>query len=212
MPTALSRLFRIPAERANAGPCLTRGARKHGGRPKGAWMLAALTAVCILVGASASADALPPVGAIRPQAVVVDANGGRLDLRSINGKPTLVVYESQDAQSQNVALKAELSVLAKGEKYRSAIALVPVADVESYDYWPARGFVKSSIRSESQKMNATIYCDWDGSFRRTAGFRRDYSTIMLIGADGKVAWVYEGTVPAAERVKLVAMLKAQVGE
>jgi Bacterial protein of unknown function (YtfJ_HI0045) len=161
---------------------------------------------------AASADALPAVGGVRPQAVVVDANGGRLDLRGINGKPTLVVYESQGAQSQNVALKDELSKLAKGEKYRNAIALIPVADVESYDYWPARGFVKSSIRSESRKMNATIYCDWDGSFRRTAGFRRDYSTIMLIGADGRVAWVYEGTVPAEERAKLIGMLKAQVGE
>lgn len=156
------------------------------------------------------ASALPSVGAVRPAARVVDADGRWLDLRGINGKPTLVVYESQDAQSQNVALKNELSTLAAGEKYRNAVVLLPVADVESYDYWPARGFVKSAIRGESKKLNATIYCDWDGSFRKAAGLRRGYSTIMLIGQDGKVLFSYEGTVPKEERDKLVALLKTQV--
>jgi Bacterial protein of unknown function (YtfJ_HI0045) len=159
---------------------------------------------------SVTAMCLPRVGGLRPALVVADVDGGTLDLRAINGKPTLVVYESKEASNQNLALKDELSKLAAGELYRKTVILVPVADVESYDYWPARGFVKSAIRDESRKLNATIYADWDGSFRKSAGLKRDKSTIILIGRDAKIRFVYEGTLPKGERTRLIALLRAEV--
>jgi hypothetical protein len=157
-----------------------------------------------------TAAALPRVGGLRPALIVADVDGRTLDLRAINGKPTLVVYESKEASTQNLELKTALSKLASGEAYRNAVVLVPVADVESYDYWPARGFVKSAIRDESKKLKATIYADWDGSFRKTAGLKRDKSTIILIGKDATIRFVYEGTLPKEERDRLISMLRAEV--
>ena len=72
-------------------------------------------------------------------------------------------------------MKEELGKLAKGDRYKTAIALLAVADVEGYDYWPVRGFVKSAIRKESRKFGTTIYCDWDGSFRSALGLRNEPS-------------------------------------
>jgi hypothetical protein len=169
------------------------------------------TAVVLALGSMASASwALPSPGTMRPAAQVVDADGRALDLRSINGKPILVLYEDKGSAKTNVALKRELSVLAKSGRYRSAIALVPVADVSSYDYWPARGFVKSAIRSESRKVGATIYCDWDGSFRRAAGVRSGTSSVVLFGRNARVAYAWEGAMPKPERDRLIGLLRAEV--
>lgn len=159
---------------------------------------------------SATAQALPAVGAPGPGGKVVDAEGRGLDLHAIKGKPTLLVYEDKEATKQNLELKTQLSKLASGDKYRKAIALVAVADVEGYDYWPARGFVKSAIRSESKKLGNTIYVDWDGSMRRLSGFTKGMSTIILVGSDGKIMFSHEGKMAKAEREKLLSLLRSQV--
>ncbi len=156
------------------------------------------------------ANALMPAGSMRPAAHVVDADDRTLDLRAINGKPILVLYEDQGSAKMNDALKADLSRLAKGDRYRDAVALVPVADVQSFDFWPARGFVKDSVRSESKKVGATIYLDWDGAFQRAAGFRRGTSSVMLLGRDARVLFSSEGALSAEQRARLITLLRAEV--
>ena len=156
------------------------------------------------------AAALVPAGSRRPAAHVVDADDRTLDLRSINGKPILVIYEDKDSAKMNDALKAELSQLAKGDRYRNAIALVPVADAQSYDFWPVRGFVKDSIRSESQKVGATIYCDWDGGFQRAAKLKRGTSSVVLIGRNARVLFAAEGALTKEQRERLIELLRVEV--
>jgi len=171
------------------------------------FVVAATFAVATL---TADAHALPTVGAAGPRGTVVDAEGRPLDLQQIKGKPTLLVYEDKEATKQNVELKSELAKLAAGGNYTQAIALVAVADVEGYDFWPARGFVKSAIRSESKKLGSTIYVDWSGGVRKGAGFTKGQSTIVLVGADGKVLFSHEGKMAIPERKALLALLAQQV--
>jgi hypothetical protein len=121
-----------------------------------------------VLAAAATANALVPIGALRPAAHVVDADDRTLDLRAINGKPILV------------------------------------------DFWPARGFVKDAIRGESSKVGATIYCDWDGTFQRAAGFKRGTSSVLLVGRDARVLFAFEGALPKAERERLIALLRVEV--
>lgn len=172
--------------------------------------LAGTLAVAGLVAAGHEASALVPVGSLRPAAQVSDADGRTLDLRAINGKPILVLYEDKDSSKMNEAFKADLSRLAKGDRYRNAVALVPVADVQSFDFWPARGFVKDSIRGESKKVGATIYCDFDGAFQRAAGFKRGTSSVMLVGRDARVLFSSEGPLAKEQRDKLISLLRAEV--
>ncbi len=79
--------------------------------------------------------------------MVEDADGKKLETKAVKGKPLLIVYEDKDASKQNAELKKELGDLAKGDKYKSKIALAAVADLTSYDYWPVKGFVKDAIRA-----------------------------------------------------------------
>ncbi|MBK8253178.1 MAG: hypothetical protein IPK82_10990 [Polyangiaceae bacterium] len=172
--------------------------------------IAAAAVVAGMSGTSLSALALPKIGDDAPLGKVEDADGKTLETKSLKGKPVLIVYEDRDSATQNEKLKKELSVLAKGDKYKSKVALAAVADVSSYDFWPAKGFVKDAIREESKKQGTTIYCDWNASFRKAFKLTKGKSSIVLIGKDNKVLFAGEGSLSDADRKKLVDLLKSEV--
>lgn len=172
---------------------------------------ASMAALVALVALGAPiALALPKEGAAAPNAKVEDADGRVLEMKSLTGKPILIVYEDKDSAQLNQALKEELSRLAKGDKYRSKIALAAIADVSSYDFWPVKGFVKDAIRDESKKAGTTIYCDWDGKFRSTYKLREGTSSVVLVGRSGEVLFAAEGALKAEARKRLLALLRAEV--
>ncbi len=173
----------------------------------------ALLTVVVLGAAQLSASpshALIEVGAGRPPTRVLDANDRPFDVESVKGRPMLVVYEDKDHANLNVGLKDELSRLARGERYRRAVALVPVADVRTYDYWPVRGFVKDAIRDESKKLGATIYCDWDGAFGRAFALQHGTSSVVLVGKNARVLFAQDGKISAADTRRLLELLRAEV--
>ncbi len=172
--------------------------------------LTALAAITVAIALATPSAALVGPGASRPAARVVDPDDRVLDLHAVKGRPTLVVYEDKDSATLNQGLKAELSRLARGGRYRSAVTLVPVADVRDYDFWPVRGFVKDAIRGESRKIGATIYCDWNGAFARALGIQHGTSSVILFGKDGHVLFSYEGKVPDGETGRLLALLRREV--
>lgn len=167
-------------------------------------------AAAALVITSSVAHAMPRVGAGLPAAHVVDAADNRFDLQSVRGKPILVVYEDKDSAQVNDAFKTELSRLAKSGKYKTAVALVPVADVRSYDYWPVRGFVKDAIQSESKKQGTRIYCDWSGDFSRALSLQTGTSNIVLFGRNGRVLFAKAGRLSTAEIQQLIGLLRNEV--
>jgi predicted transcriptional regulator len=178
----------------------------------------ALRSICSLcalsfmvsVLAATSAFALPKEGDTAPNARVEDADGRSMELKAWKGKPILIVYEDKDSTQQNQALKDDLAKLAKGDRYKSRVALAAVADVSSYDFWPVKGFVKDAIREESKKQKTTIYCDWSGSFRATYRLRRGTSNVVLVGKDGRVLFAAEGTVSGPQRKRLIKLLREQL--
>ncbi len=171
-----------------------------------------LAASSLFLALLGTAHALPGVGAARPVVRLVDGWDRPFELPRANGKPVLVVYEDKDSSTQNQTFKAELGALGKGDRYKKSITLVAIADLQGYDYWPVRGFVKDAIQSESQKFGTVIYCDWNGAARSSLGLRRGVSTIVLYGRDGKVAFSHEGSMSAAKRREAIEILQRQVGE
>lgn len=173
------------------------------------WMAAGVALALALV-ATTRAHAVPKVGAQRPDVKLVDAWDRYLEMRGLGAKPVLVVYEDKDSANDNQALKDELAKLAKGDRYKKAIALVAVADVSAYDFWPVKGFVKDAIQKESKKFGTTIYCDWDGSARRALDVVVGESSVVLYGRDGKVVFARSGALSADERRALIELLRRQV--
>lgn len=159
---------------------------------------------------SSDAQAIPREGAPAANARAEDVDGRVMELKSFKGKPILILYEDKESARQNVALKEDLAKLAKGDRYKSSIALAAIADVSAYDFWPAKGFVKDAIREESKKQKTTIYCDWNGSFRTALHLRRGVSNVVLVARDGKVLFAAEGTLSADQRKKLIGLIREQI--
>ena len=158
------------------------------------------------------ARALPGPGAKRPDVRLDDAWDRSLTLGRYRGMPTLVVYEDKDSAEENKVLKAELSELAKGDRYKKKIALVAVADVSSYDYWPVRGFVKDAIQAESHKQGTIIYCDWKGAVRRSLDLQKGVSNVVLYGKSDEVLFSHAGPMDKARRAELIGLLRREAGD
>ncbi|WP_438027056.1 YtfJ family protein [Sorangium sp. So ce233] len=171
---------------------------------------AASAAALSLALISGAALALPSEGDRAPNARLEDADGRELQLKTLRGKPILIVYEDKDSATQNQAFKDALAKLAKGDRYRRSIALAAVADVSSYDFWPVKGFVKDAIREESRKVGATIYCDWDGAFRQAYRLRRGISNVILVGKNGQVLFAAEGKLKPEAQSRLLELLRKEV--
>ncbi len=171
-------------------------------------LLASLLGGLLLVASDALA--LPVLGETTPDVVLEDAWDRQVALAKLGAKPVLVVYEDEASSTQNKALKADLSELAKGDKYKNHVALVAVADLDGYDYWPVRGFVKKAIRDESRKQQLSIFCDWGGRFRRALGLTKGASNVVLYGKNGKVLFSHAGPLSSEERASLIAILRKQV--
>lgn len=170
--------------------------------------VAASFAASMLLTAHA-VGALPKEGESAPDWKIEDADGRVLETKATRGKPTLIVYEDKDSAKQNKELKTELAKLAKGDKYKSKIALAAVADVSSYDFWPVKGFVKDAIREESVKAGTPIYCDWSGKFRTTFGMKASESNVVLVGKSGKILFAAHGALTAESRAKLLELLRSE---
>jgi predicted transcriptional regulator len=174
------------------------------------YLLSGVTILAILA-APASAEALPKVGTSRPGVALANADDETFDLRAVNGKPLVIVYESKDAAAQNTAFKADLkSLTATSTTFKEGYALTPIADADGYDYWPARGFVKSAIRDESKKIGRTVYIDWTGAARKSLGATHDKSAILIYGKDAKLKFAGEGTLSEADRKLALRVLKCEV--
>ncbi len=171
--------------------------------------ISVLISIALLVG---SAGALPPVGSSPTTTTTLeDADGRALDARAAAGRPMLVVYEDRDTSQQNAPLKRDLKALAGETPRFAALFMLPVADVSDYDYWPAKGFVRSAIRDESTRAGLSIYCDWDGGFRGALQLRRKTSSVVLIGKDGRVLFAAEGSLSADARKRVVALVRTEIG-
>jgi hypothetical protein len=179
-------------------------------RTKKLWWAGALSLVATIAQAS-NAFALPALGA-SADAFYEDTEGRSLHLKQFIGKPVLILYEDKGSANVNAALKAELARVAKGGRYDARVALVPVADVSAYDYWPVRGFARDAVRAQSRKVGVPIYCDWHGAFRQQLALRRGTSNVLLIGKTGHVLFASEGALLPGERETLLRLVHEQLGE
>ncbi|MCU0691412.1 MAG: hypothetical protein MUF54_08420 [Polyangiaceae bacterium] len=160
------------------------------------WM--AITLVPIML-TTAAAFALPRSGQALSAAMVQTLDGKTLDTRNLQGKITLIFYEDKDTTQQNRALKDALIAQKKSPGRRDNVRIYGVADVSSWDFWPAKGFVTDAIRKQEQQSGNPIYCDWSGDFGRALGATPNNSNVVLIGPDGKVKLALAGPLPSDTR-------------
>jgi predicted transcriptional regulator len=156
------------------------------------------------------AAALPAMGEEAPDAHLADPDGRTLDVRALRGRPALILYEDKGSAGQNGPLKQALAARARDARYRAAVALAAVADVTAYAGWPLKGFAEEAVRSRARKAGVTIYCDWDGAFRRAYRLHRGLSNVVLLDPEGRVLFAAAGPLQPAQRAALLALIERQI--
>ena len=161
---------------------------------------------------SATASALPAIGAIRADAQMEDSWERPDALSNYRGMPMLVLYEDKSSGGQNAEFKKELAEVAQDGRYKGVVAFLPVADVSGYDYWPVRTFARRSVQKQSLATRTNIICDWKGTVRETLLLDKKSSNVVLYDKDAKVVFAHAGAMTPEQRAKLFALLRDQVDQ
>jgi len=159
---------------------------------------------------SATALAVLSEQAVAPNAKVEDSEGKAVEIKSLKGKPIVIVYDDRTSAPKSESFRRDLVKLLKSGPYASKVSLLLVADVSPYDFWPARGSVKDAVREETKKQGTTVYCDWTGGMRTAYKLKNEITSVVMVGKDGRVAFAKEGVPAASDQKRLVEALNAAV--
>lgn len=152
-----------------------------------------------------------PAAAALPTGVTLEGTSGKTrTLADYAGKVVVLIYEDRDSASQNVVLKRELAARAHSAQAQD-VRLLPVADLHSFDFWPARGFARKAVVEAAGKAGVEILMDWQGSAARVLNLVPKQSQVLIFNASGSVVFRGAGSLTDAERTQFFAALDAAVG-
>lgn len=151
--------------------------------------------------------ALVARGAVAPSVTVADS-AGRPHRFPDAAKPMLVIYEDQDGGKDNRHAKEVLGRVNASAENRAKVEAIAVADLEKWNWWPARKYALDDIRKAESAKATTILLDWKGEIRKAWGLPKGKNSLILVAPDGKVLWSSEGTISDAQIEELLALLRS----
>ncbi len=163
--------------------------------------LVLLLLACTAVGA-VDAPALTSV-------TLTGTDGRSAPLARYRGKPAIVFYEDRGSTSLNQAVKDALIARARRDDLLDAAAVVAVANIAAYDFFPARGIATAFIRRAEAAAGIPILLDVDGTLTGSPWLLPgDTSTILLLDRTGHVVWKHSGPLPPEQAAAMLDRLAA----
>ena len=131
------------------------------------------------------------------------SSGDAVSLAKLKGKPTLVFYEERDSTALNQTFKDELFRRGKEENLLDAVNVVAVADLQGYDWFPARNFARAGVRDAEKKAGIPVYVDWSGAMKsKPWSMKEKTSNVVLLDAGGAEVMRLSGKLDASARARL----------
>lgn len=141
------------------------------------------------------------------------ARGGQADLAGYRGKPVVLFFEDRDSPDLNKEFKDALFRMGKERELLDAAHVVAVANLQPFDFFPAREFALAAVRKEEQRWGIPILIDWKGQLAKSPwGLPGDTSTIVLLDAEGRLLFARSGELSSAEQQRFFAELERQIGK
>jgi hypothetical protein len=139
--------------------------------------------------------AVPPAEAVRVDAELVDSRDAPVRLSSFRGRALILFYEDRSSTEQNAALKRALRERAGTQRPSRAARVLGVANVASYDFWPARGFVLEAVRNVERRDNVQVLLDWKHALGGPPlRLPEGASSVVLLDATGRWVQAWSGPV------------------
>lgn len=156
----------------------------------------------------AVAAALPPLPPtpMAPDFALEGTSGQTRRLRDYLGRVVILIYEDRDSNQQNNDLKRELAERARAENLTRDVAVVPVANLSSYSFWPASGFARDAVVDIARQQGMEILIDWSNTMSGAYRFRPSTSYVMVLGRDGRVLFRHAGSLPLRARMRFFSVI------
>lgn len=136
-----------------------------------------------------------------PEFALEGTAGQTRRLRDYLGRVVILMYEDRDSNQQNDALKRELAQRARSQDLTHDVAVVPVANLSGYHFWPAEGFARDAVVDIARQQQIEILIDWTGSMASAYRFRAGVSYVMVLDRAGRVLFRHAGPLAAQQRVR-----------
>lgn len=172
-----------------------------------AWIAGALTFTL----ASGGAYAVEP----RPEpldATLRGSDGKEARLSRWRGKPVILFYEDKKSTGLNAPLKEELFQRGQERGLLEAAFVVAVANLEDFDFFPARQIALSYVRDEEKRVGVPILVDLDGTLGGPPwGLPKKTSNVLLLDAEGRLIFRHSGRMKEEEMEAFFGTLSRLVG-
>lgn len=172
-----------------------------------AWLAGVLATTLTTGGVSAQEPRSTPL-----DATLHSSDGVEAPLSKWRGKPVILFYEDKDSTKLNQGLKEELFQRGKQHGLLEAAWVVAVANLEKFNFFPARQIALSYVRDEEKKVGVPILVDLEGTLGGPPwALPKKTSTVMLMDATGAVVYRYSGRLEEAERKNFFTALSQLIG-
>jgi len=169
-----------------------------------------LTSVLASVMAVAAVSG-PALGEDPMEAVLESAYGQPVRLSATRGQPVILFFEDRDSLALNQALKDELFQRGKEKGLLKAVRVVAVANLQPFNFFPARQIALAFVRDAQGKVNVPIWVDWKATLSQTPwNLPARSSSVVLLDAEGRVAFQRSGKLSQAERAQFFQALSRLV--
>jgi hypothetical protein len=164
-----------------------------------------------------TATGLPSLASASPKqtldepldAKLTDSAGKEVQLSQFRGKPTVLFYEDRESREQNRKVKDELWKRGKETGLNGAANVVGVANLEGFDFWPARNFARSAVVDVEKKVGIKVLIDWKGALTSAPwSLPKQSSTVVLLDKEGSLRYTYSGPMTEKEMSELFDKLAA----
>jgi hypothetical protein len=166
-------------------------------------------ALAALLGPLLLAATLPAHGACDTRLERTD--GTPAPLVAAPDKPAAIFYEDRGSTGTNQALKDAIYQRGRAEGLLEAASIVAVANIQAYDFFPAKDFALAFIRAAEQRAGVPILIDAAGTMSRAPwNLPATGSTVVLLDRDCREVSRHTGALDAAARDALLERLRGLV--
>jgi hypothetical protein len=121
------------------------------------------------------------------------SDGKEVALSRWRGKPVILFYEDRHSTTLNSSFKEALFARGRSQGLLDAAWVVAVANLEAYDFFPARGIALSHVRAEEKKWGVPILVDLKGTLGQSPwSLPKKTSSVLLLDGGGQVVFRYSG--------------------
>lgn len=147
------------------------------------------------------------------EATLGTSAGEQVRLSSLRGKPMVLFYEDRDQTEMNAELKKRLFTVGTEQGLLDQVSVVAVANVEGYNWFPARGFVLSAVKATEKKLRIPVYLDWFGSLRAQPwNLSSVLPSVLVLDREGATVLELSGALTEPQRQAVFDALKALVSQ